>query len=89
LQQKSIEVRRAIQERIGHRNFARMFGGLRIEKGALVVDLGNGPEQTGYLVHMQDDVPRVCLLPRVFFENRCQQHCSQARPCPLFSDLQI
>lgn len=89
LQQKNEGVRRAIQERMGHRKFAAMAGGLRVEKGALVVDLGNGSEQTGYAVHMQDDIPRVCLFPRVFFELHCQQHCSQTRPCPLFSDLQI
>jgi hypothetical protein len=89
LQQKNTEVRRAIQERIGHRKFAEMVGGLRMEKGALVVDLGNGSEQTGYLVYMQDGSPKVCSLPRVISELSCQQRCSQARPCPLFSDLQI
>lgn len=88
LQQKDLFVRRAIQERIGHRTFARMMGGLQVEKGQLVVDLGNGSEQTGYLVHMQDSSPRVCMYPQVIFERHCQQHCSQARPCPLLSDLQ-
>jgi hypothetical protein len=87
-QQKNEGVRRAIQERIGHRKFAEMVGGLRVKKGALVVDMGNGSERTGYAVHMQDDIPRVCLFPRVFFELHCQQQCSQTRPCPLFSDLQ-
>lgn len=89
LQQKDLAIRRAIQERIGHREFAEMVGGLQVEKGQLVVDLGNGSEPTGYLVHMQDGSPRVCVLPRVIFELHCQQHCSQARPCPLFSDLQL
>jgi hypothetical protein len=89
LPQNDLQVRQAIQERLGHRKFAEMMGGLRVEKGQVVVDLGNGPEQTGYQIHLQDGSPRVCAYPRAIFELYCQQHCSQARPCPLFSDLQL
>lgn len=89
LQEKNTDIRRAIQERIGHQRFARMVGGLRIESGALVVDLGNGPEPTGYCVHLQDPFPRVCLLPLVFFQSQCKKACPRTPPCPIFSDLQI
>ena len=90
LHQKDENVRRAIQERIGHRRFAEMMGGCRVdEHGALVVDVGQGPERTGYVVHMQGDTPRVCLFPRVFFERQCQPTCPQLRPCPRFSDVHL
>jgi len=86
--------RRAIQERIGHRRFSEMVGGLRIHDERLMVDLGQGQklEPTGYACYRRGDPsepPRICRFPWVFSQSQCAHGCPLSPPCPDASELVI
>jgi hypothetical protein len=86
--------RRAIQERIGHRRFSEMVGGLRIHDERLMVDLGQDQdlEPTGYTFYRRGDPggpPRVCQFPWIGFQHYCANSCTLSLPCPDASELFI
>lgn len=83
-------IQQAIQERIGHRRFSEMAGGLRVdEKDELVVDLDDRALPTGYFLIHRGNAPIVCHFPANFLQHYCAQRCVQHRPCPDVSELLI
>jgi hypothetical protein len=56
--ESNLEVRRALEERLGNDRFVELVGGSCIDKGErgelIVVDLGNDPERVAHYVHVQD-----------------------------------
>lgn len=94
LRERNEDDRRAIQERIGHRRFSEMVGGLRIHDERLMVDLGQGKklEPTGYACYRRGDPgepPRICRNPWIGFQYYCANGCPLSPPCPDASELVI
>lgn len=58
LRQHNVEVRRAIQERLGHDRFVELVGGICIDTGTrgnlIEVDLGGDPEGVAHYVQVRD-----------------------------------
>lgn len=86
--------RSAIQERIGHRRFSELVGGLRIHNERLMVDLGQGQdlEPTGYTFYRRGapgEPPRVCRIPWVFSQSQCANGCPYFPSCPDATELSI
>jgi hypothetical protein len=94
LRERDTADRERIQERIGHRRFSEMVGGLRIDNERLMVDLGQGQdlEPTGYAFYRRGDPgepPRVCRLPWVFSQSQCANGCPHFASCPDATELFI
>jgi hypothetical protein len=94
LRERDMADRERIQERIGHRRFSEMVGGLRIDNERLMVDLGHGQdlEPTGYAFYRRGDPgepPRVCRLPWVFSQSQCAKGCPRFPSCPDATELFI
>jgi uncharacterized protein DUF6745 len=94
LRERDEDDRRAIQERIGHRRFSELVGGLRIHDERLMVDLGQGQqlEPTGYACYRRGDPgepPRVCRIPWVLSQSQCANGCPHVPSCPDASELSI
>jgi len=94
LRERSEDDRRAIQERIGHRRFSEMVGGLRIHDERLMADLEQGQKlkPTGYAFYRRGDLgepPRVCRIPWVFSQSHCANGCPYFPACPDASELFI
>lgn len=62
LQESNLEVRRAIQERLGADRFVELLGGVYLDQGRhgslIGVDLGDDPEGVAYYVQVQDPSTR-------------------------------
>ena len=58
LGERNLEVRRAMQERLGNDRFVELVGGTCIDQGTLgeliAVDLGNDPEEVAHYIHVKD-----------------------------------
>jgi uncharacterized protein DUF6745 len=94
LRERSTADRCVIQERIGHRRFSEMVGGLRIDNERLMVDLGQGQdlEPTGYQCYRRGEPgepPRVCRIPWVFSQSQCANGCPHFVSCPDATELFI
>jgi hypothetical protein len=58
LGERNLEVRRAMQERLGNDRFVELVGGICIDQGTrgelIAVDLGNDPEEVAHYIHVKD-----------------------------------